>query len=112
MGCLARGAPSISHLFLANDNLLFCDASVLDCINLREIFRLYEESSGQKINNEKSAMCFSPCTSSRLKDACRDVLNMVVVPCHERFLRLPTVTGKDKRKLFQGLSYRIYMAES
>lgn len=28
---IARGAPSVSHLFFIDNSLLFCDASVQDC---------------------------------------------------------------------------------
>ncbi|KAK9911294.1 hypothetical protein M0R45_035213 [Rubus argutus] len=63
---IARGAPSVSHLFFADDSLFFCDATVSDCSNLKEVFRIYEESSGQKINYEKSAVCFSPRTQEIL----------------------------------------------
>lgn len=63
---------------------------------------------GKKINFDKSAMCFSPRTAERVKDDCGAVLNMAIVPCHERYLGLPTVTGKDKTKLFRGLADRVY----
>lgn len=105
---IASGAPSVSHMFFADDSFLFCDASVSDCSALTNIFRRYEEASGQKINRDKSAMCFSPKTSSWIKENCCDVLDMPAVPCHERYLGLPTVVGKDKKNLFRSLSDRVW----
>lgn len=105
---LLGGALSISHLFFADDSLLFYDATVSDCSNLKEVFRVYEEASGQKVNIDKSAVCFSPRTRGSVKVECGNVLSMAVVPCHERYLSLPTVTGKDKQSWFRGLSDRIW----
>lgn len=105
---IARGAPSVSHLFFADDSMLFCDASVRECTNLKGIFGVYEEASGQKINFDKSAMCFSPRIPRGDREACCAALDMTVVPCHERYLGLPTVVGRDKKKLFRGLADRVW----
>lgn len=41
------------------------------------------------------------------KEVCSNVLDMKVVPCHERYLGLPTVTGRDKKRMFRGLADRV-----
>ena len=59
---VAGSAPPICHLFFADDSLLFCDARRADCVQMRSIFQLYEQASGQKINLDKYAICYSPKT--------------------------------------------------
>ena len=54
-----RGAPKITHLFFANDSLLFCRANGDECNKLKEILGIYEFASGQKINTDKSFIFFS-----------------------------------------------------
>lgn len=44
---IARRAPSISHLFFADDSLLFLKASTRSLQSIQEIFWLYSECSGQ-----------------------------------------------------------------
>lgn len=43
---VGMSAPSISHLFFADDSILFGVASKKECESLREIFKLYSEASG------------------------------------------------------------------
>ena len=56
---ICRGCPMITHLFFADDSLLFCKASRQECQKLTEILELYEVASGQKINADKSLVFFS-----------------------------------------------------
>ena len=44
---IARTAPSISHLFFADDSLLFLQASERSLQSIQNIFSLYSECSGQ-----------------------------------------------------------------
>lgn len=60
---ICRGAPAVSHLLFADDSLILCKASPEDAQQLKEILRVYEESSGQMINVDKFAVMFSPNTS-------------------------------------------------
>ena len=56
---VCKGCPKITHLFLANDSILFCKATSSECQELKKILWIYEEASGQKINTDKSSIFFS-----------------------------------------------------
>ncbi|KAL5827836.1 hypothetical protein ACOSQ3_019688 [Xanthoceras sorbifolium] len=43
---VARAAPVITHLFFADDSLIFARASREECLKLKQIFLLYEKVSG------------------------------------------------------------------
>ena len=43
---ICRGCPMITHLFFADDSLLFCKASRQECQKLIEILELYEAALG------------------------------------------------------------------
>ena len=56
---ICRGRPKITHLFFADNSLLFCKANGQECQNLINILQLYEAALGQKINVDKSSVFFS-----------------------------------------------------
>ncbi|OMO97058.1 reverse transcriptase [Corchorus capsularis] len=66
---VARHAPKISHLFFADDILLFIRAQWSDCATLLDILNRFELASGQQINIEKSSIFFSKSTPDSLKNA-------------------------------------------
>ncbi|KAK2655324.1 hypothetical protein Ddye_008376 [Dipteronia dyeriana] len=45
-----RNSPIISHSFFADDNILFCKASVDSSIHIRNLLGIYERGSGQQVN--------------------------------------------------------------
>ncbi|CAL8993088.1 unnamed protein product [Prunus brigantina] len=105
---IAPSAPSINHLFFADDSLLFCNAGINEALELKRIFGVYEAASGQKVNLGKSAICFSPSTPRGMQEDIRQLLHVSLVPCHERYLGLPTIVGKDKKKLFRSVKERVW----
>jgi acyl-CoA thioesterase FadM len=52
-------APWVSHLLFADDCLVFTQASEHGGQRITNILRIYQEGSGQMVNNAKSAIFFS-----------------------------------------------------
>lgn len=52
-------STSISHIFFADDSVMFCKALKEGCHKVKIVLNLYEKGSGQMINNHKSLIFFS-----------------------------------------------------
>ncbi|GAA0146507.1 hypothetical protein LIER_06441 [Lithospermum erythrorhizon] len=57
---IGRNGPMLSHLFFADDSLLFARASIEKCCVIKEVLHRYEQGSRQRVNFAKSAISFSP----------------------------------------------------
>ena len=92
--------PEISHLFFANDNLIFCQAITEDCTNLERTLETYEQVSGQHLNREKTFLFFSSNTLQDIQDDIKSRFRAEVIKQHETYLGLPSLVGKSKCNTF------------
>ena len=56
---ICKRGLKLTHLFFADDSLLFCKANSQECGNVLKILAEYEKVSGQKINKDKTSLFFS-----------------------------------------------------
>ncbi|XP_010690686.1 uncharacterized protein LOC104904188 [Beta vulgaris subsp. vulgaris] len=105
---VSRSGPRISHLFFADDSLLFTRASIQECTVIVDILNKYELASGQKINYEKSEVSFSRGVSIKQREDLTNVLNMRQVENHEKYPGIPFISGRLKKLIFDSLLDRIW----
>ena len=72
MAASARG-PRISHLFFADDSLVFGRASMSEATEIQRILKVYELSSGQQLNCTKTSLYFSPNTDVGTKETVKSM---------------------------------------
>ena len=97
----------VTHLFFANDSLLFCKASIQECQKLMAILDLYEATSGQKINEDKSSISFSQNTPSDLKAEVLEVMGPMKDSKHYKYLGLPSIICRSKTDVFAEVKERV-----
>lgn len=85
----SRGGPEVSHIFFADDLLLFCEASVEQARNMAAVLDNFCRVSGQKVSLAKTVFFASKNTPADLKRAISDSLNIKHTSDLGRYLGVP-----------------------
>ena len=105
---LCRSGPKISHLFFANDSLLFCRARVGDVGSIQALLNLYEKASVQKINSAKTTLFSSKNVSYSIKETIKNLLGVAEIKEYEKYLGLPAVVGRNKKASLNYIKDRVW----
>lgn len=74
---LAPSLPEISHLFFADDVVIFGEASIGNCQSIMNVLKYYCSLSGQSMNSTKSRLIFSPRVPDGLRFLIQGILGVV-----------------------------------
>lgn len=79
-----------------------------ECEKLAEVIRVYEKASGQRITLEKSELSFSSNLPIVVRREISERLRVKEVAKHEKYLGLPTLIGRSKKAIFEGIKDRMW----
>jgi hypothetical protein len=89
----SRRGPRLSHLFFADDSILFCKANSVEWRRIMRILGVYEKGSGQKLNLQKTSLFFSRNTSLERKQEISRLSGLFESHRIETYLGLPFFCG-------------------
>ena len=104
---IAKHSPALSHLFFADDTLIFCKANKEEAAKVMKLLELYGKASGQIINAEKSSVFFSKNTKEGEKAEILDTLGGMMEAKQSKYLGLPLVIGRPKKQVFSYIKERV-----
>lgn len=103
---LSRYGPTISHLFFADDMVLFAEANEEQLETIKRCLKQFEEASGQRVSLKKSQIFFSrnvePDKACRLSEAA----GISQTSDLGRYLGVPSVHGRVTPSMFSHLIER------
>ena len=105
---LCQYGPKISHIFFADDSLLFCRAQISDIRAIQGILDQYEKASGQRINKEKTTLFFSKVVPLATKNDIKNLFGVPEIKEYEKYLGLPAVVGRNRSASLNFIKERVW----
>ena len=102
-----RGGPILSHLFFANDSIIFCKAFIKNCDSLQRVLNVYELASGQQLNRAKTSLFFSSNTAHEVQEEIKSRFSAQVIKQHEKYLGFPLLVGKNRKNSFKEIKDKL-----
>ncbi|XP_030968505.1 uncharacterized protein LOC115989003 [Quercus lobata] len=104
---ICHGGPKLSHLFFADDNFIFCKASLVDCDALQGILKVYEQALGQQLNRAKTSLFFNSNTPNAIQEEIKQRFGAQITKQNEKYLGLPSLVGRKKRNTFNEIKEKL-----
>ena len=79
---------------------MFTKATISACDKIQSILGQYERASGQQVNRDKTTIFFSKAIPNSTQNAIKDTLNVPIIRQYEKYLRLPSLIGRNRAESF------------
>ncbi|XP_042988623.1 uncharacterized protein LOC122316153 [Carya illinoinensis] len=105
---IGKGPQRVSHLFFADDSMIFCKSNSLEWSRLMRILSIYERASGQVLNKEKSSIFFSKNTPLDNQHFILSIVGVKSTGSFDKYLGLPAMVGRSTTAAFHSLIDRTW----
>ena len=103
----SRNGPSFSHLFFADDLVLFAEANTENCLAIRDVLQEFCSKSGQKVSEAKSRVFFSPNVDSDQRELLSSTLDFSSTTNLGKYLGFPLKHSRASRHDFDYVLDRV-----
>lgn len=103
----APKAPVLTHLFFADDSIIFGSAQTQEMYELQTILHKFCKAFGQRINVAKSGLIVGSAIQHNHAQALADILQIKVWTNPGKYLGLPAEWGRSKGNALQWLRERV-----
>ncbi|XP_026417034.1 uncharacterized protein LOC113312499 [Papaver somniferum] len=100
---VAALAPTINHIFFADDCLIFTQANLSSVNNLLEVIHNFSTQSGQVMNFDKFVVHFSKKTKPEVAQTLTNILRVKNMTSKEKYLGSPLMVGHSKQEAFKSI---------
>ena len=103
----SRSGPFFSHLFFADDLMLFANADQDNCNTIKSVLHDFCLRIGQRVSEAKSRVFFSPNVGPDQRDLLSDILGFNSTPNLGKYLGFPLKHAGDRKHDFDFVLDRV-----